>query len=98
MRNIFEQLTTPEIMAEVIAIIMAALLASGLAHYIKNWLRPLSTRAVLGRWPRRLVVAGMVWVRSVWGRWQSWIVAVPVVGFIGFQVAGLVAQLLPNLL
>ena len=47
-------------MAEVIAIIMAALLASGLAHYIKNWLRPLSTRAVLGRWPRRLVVAGMV--------------------------------------
>ncbi|MGO4255237.1 sortase domain-containing protein [Marmoricola sp. RAF53] len=45
-----------------------------------------------------LVVAGMVWVRSVWGRWQSWIVAVPVVGFIGFQVAGLVAQLLPNLL
>jgi small-conductance mechanosensitive channel len=59
-KNIFEQLTTPEILAEVIAIIMAALLASGLAHYIKNWLRPLSARADLGRWPRRLIVAGMV--------------------------------------
>jgi len=60
MRNIFDQLTTPEILAEVIAIIMAALLASGLAHYIKAWLRPLSARADLGRWPRRLLVAGMV--------------------------------------
>jgi small-conductance mechanosensitive channel len=47
-------------MAEVIAIIMVALLASGLAHYVKNWLRPLSARANLGRWPRRLVIAGMV--------------------------------------
>lgn len=46
-----------------------------------------------------LVVAGvLVWVRSVWGRWQSWIVCLPVAGFIGFQVAGLLAQLLPNLL
>jgi small-conductance mechanosensitive channel len=59
-REIFEQLTTPEIMAEVIVIIMAALLASGLAHYIKNWLRPLSARADLGRWPQRLIIAGMV--------------------------------------
>ncbi|MEJ0086642.1 MAG: mechanosensitive ion channel domain-containing protein [Pseudomonadota bacterium] len=60
MRNFFEQLTTPDIMAEVIVIIMAALLASGLAHYIKNWLRPLAARADLGRWPQRLIVAGMV--------------------------------------
>lgn len=46
-----------------------------------------------------LVVAGaLVWVRSVWGRWQSWIVCVPVLGVIGFQVSRLIAQLLPNLL
>ena len=60
MRDIFEQLTTPEIMAEVIAIIMASLLASGLGHYIKTWLRPLSNRADLARWPRRLIIVGMV--------------------------------------
>lgn len=40
----------------------------------------------------------LAWVRSVWGRWQSWLVAVPVLGFVGFQVAGHVALLLPNLL
>jgi len=59
-RDIFEQLTTPEIMAEVIAIIMVSLLASGLGHYVKTWLRPLSNRADLASWPRRLLIAGMV--------------------------------------
>ena len=34
-------------MAEVVALIMAALLATALAHYIKNWLRPFATRADL---------------------------------------------------
>ncbi len=60
MKQFFDQLTTPEIMAEVIAIIMASLLASALAHYIKRWLRPLGARADLPRWPRRAVIAGMV--------------------------------------
>ena len=60
MKNFFDQLTTPEVLFEVIAIIMASLLASGLAHYIKTWLRPLSVRADLGVWTRRLIVAGMV--------------------------------------
>jgi small-conductance mechanosensitive channel len=60
LKQFFEQLTTPEIMAEVIALIMAALLATGLAHYIKRWLRPLAERADGGPWSRRLVVAGMV--------------------------------------
>jgi len=66
-REIFEQLTTPEIMAEVIAIIMASLLASALGHYIKNWLRPLSSRADLASWPRRLLIAGMVLAPSFMG-------------------------------
>jgi small-conductance mechanosensitive channel len=59
-KQIFEQLTTPEVMAEVIALIMVVLLSGALAHYIKGWLRPLSTRSDLGIWPRRLVVVGMV--------------------------------------
>jgi small-conductance mechanosensitive channel len=66
-REIFEQLTTPEIMAEVIAIIMASLLASALGHYIKNWLRPLSNRANLASWPRRLLIAAMVIAPSFMG-------------------------------
>lgn len=45
-----------------------------------------------------LLAGALTWVRSIWGRWQSWIVCVPVLGFVGFQVAHLVAQLLPNLL
>ena len=60
MKQIFEQLTTPEVLAEVIALIMAALLATGLAHYIKGWMRPLAERAGAGSWGRRLAIAGMV--------------------------------------
>ena len=40
----------------------------------------------------------LAWVRTVWGRWQTWLVAVPVLAFVGFQVAGQAALLLPNLL
>ena len=47
-------------MAEVIALIMAALLATALAHYVKRWMRPLADRADTGPWSRRLVIAGMV--------------------------------------
>jgi small-conductance mechanosensitive channel len=60
LKQIFEQLTTPEVMAEVIALVMAALLATALAHYIKGWLRPLADRADTSTWSRRAVVAGMV--------------------------------------
>ncbi len=60
MKNLFEQLTTPEIMAEVIAVIMAAILAVALSSYIKRFMRPLAARSDLGRWPRQLIIAGMV--------------------------------------
>jgi small-conductance mechanosensitive channel len=59
-KQIFEQLTTPEVMFEVIALIAAVLLATALAQYIKRWLRPLAERSGLGQWPRRFVVLGMV--------------------------------------
>jgi small-conductance mechanosensitive channel len=66
-KNLFEQLTTPEIMAEVIAVIMAAILAVALASYIKRFLRPLAARSDLGRWPRQLIIAGMVLAPSFLG-------------------------------
>ena len=47
-------------MAEVLALLMAALLATALAFYLKNWLRRLAARDNLQVWPRRVVVAGMV--------------------------------------
>ena len=60
MRELFEQVTTPEVLAEAVAIVMAILLASALAHYIKRWVRPLAARPDLPRWPLRFAVAGMV--------------------------------------
>jgi sortase A len=44
------------------------------------------------------IAVALAWVRGVWGRWQSWIVSVPVIGVVGFKVAALLALLLPNLL
>ena len=60
MKNIFEQLTTPQVMAEVIALILVLLLAIGLSNLIKRFLRPLAARSNLGRWSRQLMIAGMV--------------------------------------
>jgi sortase A len=40
----------------------------------------------------------LAWARRRWGRWQCWIVAVPVAGFLGLSIADQVAQLLPNLM
>jgi small-conductance mechanosensitive channel len=59
-KKVFEQLTTPEVLYEVLALLMALLLAVALASYIKRWLRPMTTRTSLGAWPRRFVVVGMV--------------------------------------
>jgi len=43
-------------------------------------------------------VGGLAWAAQRWGRWQTWIVAVPVVLFIGLSIADQVACLLPNLM
>jgi small-conductance mechanosensitive channel len=59
-KRFFDQLTTPEVMYEVLAVFFAALLAVLLAQVIKKALRPLATRASLARWPRRLIVVAMV--------------------------------------
>ncbi|HSV68182.1 MAG TPA: class E sortase [Mycobacteriales bacterium] len=45
-----------------------------------------------------LAAAALVWARIRWGRWQVWVVGVPVPGALGVAVADQVAGLLPNLL
>lgn len=45
-----------------------------------------------------IVAAALAWVRTVWGKWQTWMVALPVIVALGLQVARPIAQLLPNLL
>ena len=51
-------------------------------------------------WGQGLVLAagGITWARGRWGRWQVWIVAVPVLGFFGLAVADQVSRLLFNLM
>jgi sortase A len=51
-------------------------------------------------WGQCLVLAAIAlsWLAAQWGRWQTWIVAVPVLGYLGLAVADQVARLLPNLL
>ena len=60
MRELFEQATSPEVLAEAVAIVLTILLALLVANYIKRWLRPQAARPDLSQWPRRLAVAGMV--------------------------------------
>jgi hypothetical protein len=50
-------------------------------------------------WGQGLLVAAFVitWARTRWGRWQVWIVAVPVLGVIGLAVADQASRLLLNL-
>jgi LPXTG-site transpeptidase (sortase) family protein len=51
-------------------------------------------------WGQGLLIAAIAlgWMGAQWGRWQTWVVAIPVVGFFGLAVADQVARLLPNLM
>lgn len=51
-------------------------------------------------WGEALLLAALAltWARSRWGRWQTWVAAVPVLGWLGVAAAGEIARLLPNLL
>jgi sortase A len=59
-----------------------------------------SVLGVLVLWGQALVIAaGLVaWARMRWGRWQTWIVGLPLLATLGLAVADPVAQLLPNLM
>jgi sortase A len=45
-----------------------------------------------------LTVVGAVWLSMRWGRWQAWLVAVPLMALAGINAATAGIQLLPNLL
>ncbi|MEU8259062.1 sortase [Micromonospora sp. NPDC048999] len=51
-------------------------------------------------WCQALAAAalGFAWLRTRWGRWQSWVVGVPVLAALGAAAADQIARLLPNLL
>jgi hypothetical protein len=44
-----------------------------------------------------LVTLGLSLTWDVWGRWQTWLVAVPVLGYLVLSIADEVTRLLPNL-
>jgi sortase A len=48
--------------------------------------------------PLVLAASAVGWLSQRWGRWQAWIVAVPVLGYLGLAVAAQATLLLPNLL
>jgi LPXTG-site transpeptidase (sortase) family protein len=41
---------------------------------------------------------GTTWLRTTWGRWQAWLIGVPVLGLFGAETADYAMRLLPNLL
>lgn len=43
-------------------------------------------------------VGSLAWASQRWGRWQTWIVAVPVGAYLSLSIADQVTRLLPNLL
>lgn len=45
-----------------------------------------------------LAAVALAWSLARWGRWQTWVVGVPVTAALGLALAGQVALLLPNLL
>jgi sortase A len=45
-----------------------------------------------------LVTLALSWLRYAWGRWQTWLVAVPVLSYIVLSVADEVTRLLPNVM
>jgi LPXTG-site transpeptidase (sortase) family protein len=45
-----------------------------------------------------LVAAALSYLSRAWGRWQTWLVAVPVLSYLSVVVANEVARLLPNIL
>jgi LPXTG-site transpeptidase (sortase) family protein len=44
-----------------------------------------------------LLTMGLSWLRYEWGRWQAWMVGVPVLGYVMLMLADEVTRLLPNL-
>jgi hypothetical protein len=45
-----------------------------------------------------LVTLALSWLRYAWGRWQTWLIAVPILGYVVLSIADEVTRLLPNVM
>jgi sortase A len=45
-----------------------------------------------------LVALTLSWLWSAWGKWQTWVIAIPAVGFLMLSIADQATRLLPNLM
>jgi LPXTG-site transpeptidase (sortase) family protein len=45
-----------------------------------------------------LIALALSWLWTAWGKWQTWVIAVPAVGFLVLSIADQATRLLPNLL
>ena len=45
-----------------------------------------------------LVAFALSWLWTAWGKWQTWVVAVPAIGFLVLSIADQATRLLPNLI
>jgi sortase A len=45
-----------------------------------------------------VIAAGVAWLSRAWGRWQTWLVGVPVLAYLSIMVADQVTRLLPNIM
>ena len=45
-----------------------------------------------------LVAFALSWLWTAWGKWQTWVIAVPAIGFLVLVIADQAARLLPNLI
>jgi LPXTG-site transpeptidase (sortase) family protein len=44
-----------------------------------------------------LIAGALSWLWTAWGKWQTWVIAVPIVGFLMLSIADQATRLLPNL-
>jgi sortase A len=44
-----------------------------------------------------LITMGLSWLRYEWGRWQTWLIGVPILGYVMLTLADEITRLLPNL-
>jgi sortase A len=45
-----------------------------------------------------LIAFALSWLWTAWGRWQTWVIAVPAIGFLVLSIADQATRLLPNLM
>jgi LPXTG-site transpeptidase (sortase) family protein len=45
-----------------------------------------------------LIALSLSWLWTAWGKWQTWIIAVPAIGFLVLSIADQATRLLPNLI